>query len=357
MLDDRQVIGTSDLQLNAPNVSFSSATNFGGSSLSIRGIGRLVTAQSGEPGVSTHINEIPIATNLVAVEFFDLERVEILRGPQGTLFGRNATGGAINLVTKMPDFDDFFPVSFDLEAGDYSHERFKAAFNLPLHDTLAVRFAALSLTRDGYIENLAYNQVAADGTTLPNIDDDIDGRDYKAGRITVLWKPTDKFSAWLQILRLSTKTTIEHESPIRFVLVTDIPSTGCDPNAYGFDTPHLGTTSGGIFASASGSLPFGVSGDGSAAEEALGVRFKFPRPEVGLRTMHTDFEPVFQNTEENWIFGADLALSDSLDLKFLGCAARNHLLISARLQYGCWRDITSFCFKSIRVMADINNRR
>ena len=97
----------------------------------------------------------------------------------------------------MPDFDDFSGF-IDLEAGDYSHERFKAAFNLPLHDTLAVRFAALSLTRDGYIENLAYNQVAADGTTLPNIDDDIDGRDYKAGRITVLWKPTDKFSAWLQ---------------------------------------------------------------------------------------------------------------------------------------------------------------
>ena len=75
MLDDRQIIGASDLQMNAPNVSFT-ATNFGGSSFSIRGIGRLVIAASGENGVSTHINDIPLGTNLTAVEFFDVNRVE-----------------------------------------------------------------------------------------------------------------------------------------------------------------------------------------------------------------------------------------------------------------------------------------
>ncbi len=69
MMEDRQVINPSDLQLNAPNVSFT-ATNFGGSSFSIRGIGRLVIAASGEDGVSTHINEIPVGSNLTATEFF-----------------------------------------------------------------------------------------------------------------------------------------------------------------------------------------------------------------------------------------------------------------------------------------------
>jgi len=106
MLEERQVINPSDLQLNAPNVSFT-ATNFGASSFSIRGVGRLVISASADSGVSTHINEIPIESNLNAIEFFDVQRVELLRGPQGTLFGRNATGGTINMVTRMPDFDGF----------------------------------------------------------------------------------------------------------------------------------------------------------------------------------------------------------------------------------------------------------
>lgn len=71
MMEDRQIIGTSDIQLNAPNVSFT-ATNFGGSSFSIRGIGRLVISSSGENGVSTHINDIPVASNLNNIEFFDV---------------------------------------------------------------------------------------------------------------------------------------------------------------------------------------------------------------------------------------------------------------------------------------------
>jgi len=74
MLADRQIINPSDIQLNVPNVSFS-ATNFGGQNFSIRGIGRLVTAASGEAGVSTHINEISIGTNLTAIEFYDISRV------------------------------------------------------------------------------------------------------------------------------------------------------------------------------------------------------------------------------------------------------------------------------------------
>ncbi len=129
-LRDWQIITPSDLQLNAPNLSFSAA-NFGSSTLSIRGIGRLVVGRSGESGVSSHVNEIAVPSNLESMEFFDLERVEILRGPQGTLFGRNATGGTINLVTKMPSTDgsDGF---VDIESGSFNHTRFKGAINVPL---------------------------------------------------------------------------------------------------------------------------------------------------------------------------------------------------------------------------------
>ena len=79
MMEDRQIINPSDLQLNTPNVTFT-ATNFGGNNFSIRGIGRLVTSSSGEAGVSTNINEIPIGTNLTAIEFYDVERVEVFLG-------------------------------------------------------------------------------------------------------------------------------------------------------------------------------------------------------------------------------------------------------------------------------------
>ena len=150
MLDDRQIIGASDLQMNAPNVSFT-ATNFGGSSFSIRGIGRLVISGSGENGVSTHVNDIPLGSNLNAVEYFDVDRVEILRGPQGTLYGRNATGGAVNVVTAMPEVDGVKGF-LDVEVGDYAHRRYKAMFNAPLSDTIAIRAAGMMLDRDGYID-------------------------------------------------------------------------------------------------------------------------------------------------------------------------------------------------------------
>ena len=84
MLEIKGIVTPSDLQMTAPNISFT-PTNFGGSSMSIRGIGNLVIAGGGESGVSTHVDEIAVSTNLNAIEFFDMQRVEILRGPQGTL--------------------------------------------------------------------------------------------------------------------------------------------------------------------------------------------------------------------------------------------------------------------------------
>ena len=155
-IEDRQVITPSDLQINASNVSFT-ATNFGGSSFSIRGVGNLVIARSGEPGVSQHLNEIAVVTNLNTIEFFDMERIEILRGPQGTLFGRNATGGAINFVTRKPDMGEVNGF-VDFEFGDYNHSRSKGALNLPLGDRVGIRLAGFKLDRDGYIDNLAYGQ-------------------------------------------------------------------------------------------------------------------------------------------------------------------------------------------------------
>ncbi len=308
MLEDRQVINPSDLQMNAPSVSFT-ATNFGSSSFSIRGIGRLVIGTTGEAGVSTHMNEIAVGTNLNTIEFFDMERVEILRGPQGTLYGRNATGGAINFVTALPDLEAAEGF-VDFEAGDYKHRRVKAVLNIPLGDSAGLRLGGFKLDRDGYIENLAYGQTDANGNTLPGIDDDIDGRDVTALRATFRWQPSDRADFWVQYNRFredDDRARITNQVCVRNTL----PTSGCLPDAFGFDNPHLGATTGGIFAALAGALPPGVDGSDPAM-------YAFPRPDIdGFREMHTDFEPVFDDEEDLWTAGLSYEF-DSFNVNLSG---------------------------------------
>lgn len=307
MLEDKQILSPSDLQLNTPNVSFT-ATNFGGSSFSIRGIGRLVIAGSGENGVSIHQNQIAVPTNLPAAEFYDLARVEVLRGPQGTLFGRNATGGAVNMVTIMPDYESMNGY-WDAEVGDYAHKRLKGALNIPVADNFAIRVAGMGLERDGYIENTADGQVGDcvipgtrledagnPGTTQPcrigGIDDDVDGRDITTYRVTAAWQINDNADAWLQYSNFT-----EDDDKVRITNQVcernTIPTVGCLPNGFGFDKPHNGTTTGGIFGGLNGGVLLGTPNPTSA----------FPVPSVGFRKMHTDFEPKYEYNEDLWTAG------------------------------------------------------
>ena len=313
-LDDRQVVTPSDLQINAPNVSFT-ATNFAGSSFSIRGVGNLVVARSGESGVSDHLNEIAVTTNLNTVEFFDLERVEVLRGPQGTLYGRNATGGAINFVTRKPDMGDV-NAYLEIEAGDYDHRRVKGALNLPFGDRLAARLAGFKLDRSGYIENLAYGQVGTAGRTLSGIDADIDGRDILAYRASLKWEINDHASAWGLYARFE-----EDDDRARITnQVCDrnpLPTSGCTADGFGWDKPNLGSTTAGLFGAAIGALPAGA--DGSAA----GL-YEFARPDnLGFRRMHTDFDPVYRSDEEILAFGVEFDVAAGLRASIAG-ARRDH---------------------------------
>ena len=316
MLQDRQTINPSDLQLNAPNVSFT-ATNFGSSSFSIRGIGRLVIGSTGEAGVSTHQNEIPVETNLNSIEFFDMERVEILRGPQGTLFGRNATGGAINFVTKMPEFERFDGFA-DIEVGDYSHRRVKGAVNLPLGERAGVRIAGFKLDRDGYTKNLAYGQTGTDGSTLAGIDDDIDGRDVTALRATFAWDLTEQASLWVQYNRFDEdddRARITNQVCVR----NPLPTNGCLPDEFGFEPPHLGSTTAGIFAALGGALPFGADG----SDPSL---YAFPKPRIdGFREIHTDYEPVYQDEEDLFSGGFNYDFG-SFNLNLLGAYQKREFL-------------------------------
>lgn len=176
-LEAQQIENTSDLQLTLPNVVFSKG-NFTGASFTIRGIGDLCVGVSCDSATAIHLNDQPLyGTRIFETEFFDLEQVEVLRGPQGTLFGRNATSGVINFRTARPDLSGF-AASGEFEYGNYESIKVRGMVNVPIGETLGVRVAGVYLNRDGFTTNLF------DGGSL-------DGRDLYGVRGSIRWEPSD----------------------------------------------------------------------------------------------------------------------------------------------------------------------
>ena len=138
---------------------------------------------TGDPGVSFNINNLPVAANhLGDTDFYDVDRVEVLRGPQGTLYGRSATGSAVNVITAKPN--DRLSSSITAEYGNYNTEKVTGYVNLPIDDTLSLRLAGFYLKRDGFGNNSVTGN-------------DVDNRDLGSYRATLAWKPTDNFRASL----------------------------------------------------------------------------------------------------------------------------------------------------------------
>ncbi|WP_374406426.1 TonB-dependent receptor [Pelagerythrobacter sp.] len=174
-LEAQQIENASDLQLTLPNVSFSKG-NFTGSSFTIRGIGDLCVGVTCDSATAIHTNGAPLfGTRLFETEYFDLERVEVLRGPQGTLFGRNATSGVVNVVTAKPDLSAFGAAA-EVEYGNFESVKAKGMINLPVGEVLGLRVAGFYLNRDGYTRNF-YD------------DSRIDDRDMYAVRGSLRFEP------------------------------------------------------------------------------------------------------------------------------------------------------------------------
>lgn len=177
MLASQQIENSSDLQLTLPNVTFTKG-NFTGSSFTIRGIGDLCVGVTCDSATAIHLDGTPLlATRLFETEFFDLGRIEVLRGPQGTLFGRNATSGVVNIIPNRPDLNGFSAAG-EAEYGNFNSMKAKGMVNVALGDFAAVRVAGFYLKRDGYTTNL-FNG------------DDLDGRDMYAIRGSLRIEPTD----------------------------------------------------------------------------------------------------------------------------------------------------------------------
>lgn len=145
--------------------------------LTIRGLQSNTLIPSGDPSAAPHVDGIYTSRGSPRSGIFDVERVEILRGPQGTLFGRNSTSGAINIVTAKPEFDTTGYISAGY--GNYNFYEVLGAVSVPLSDKLSVRAAGFHRAHDGYQKNLNAGQ--------PDMADD----DSVGGRLSLRWEPSD----------------------------------------------------------------------------------------------------------------------------------------------------------------------
>ncbi len=181
-LDNRQIASFVDLSAIAPGVNIAKNEGFK-TVITIRGVGNEANQNAiANPSVSYHLDGIYVASPFaLQTDFLDLERIEVLRGPQGTLFGQNSTGGAINVITTAPSIDSSFGKA-DLTLGDYGLVKARAVYNLPLSDTLAMRASVISNKRDGFTDNLTLGQ-------------DLDDANSMSARVRVLYEPSDDFRA------------------------------------------------------------------------------------------------------------------------------------------------------------------
>jgi iron complex outermembrane receptor protein len=163
-LANNRVAGIEQLAQIAPSVNFTNSANTRGQGVSVRGIGTLNFSDGVEPSVSTVIDGVVIGRSAASFfDFSDIQRVEVLRGPQGTLFGKNASAGAINLVTEKPSLSRN-ALDASIGYGSYNDVRVKASVSTVLaKDHLAARLSGFRTTADGVITNL-YN-----GQNLNNI--------------------------------------------------------------------------------------------------------------------------------------------------------------------------------------------
>ncbi len=306
-LQAQQIKNANDLQLSLPNVTFTK-TNFSGASFTIRGVGDLCVGTSCDQATAIHVNDMPLQQSRVfETEFFDLERIEVLRGPQGTLFGRNATAGVVNFITARPELDAVH-ADGQIEYGNYDSRKLTGMFNLPITDKIGVRVAGTYLKRDGYTKNTFNNS-------------DIDGRDLYALRGTLRIKPTDR-------------TTLDvigyyfHERDDRTRFQKQLCSRdasgilGCRPDQLGYGVTNGISNFGSLLSTRE---VLNISGGGNPLITSLGLNSLYGTdPYSGavnpanLRTVNADYTPQYY--AENYFIQGRLEqkFGDSLSLTVTG---------------------------------------
>lgn len=183
-LERRNITALADIGQITPNLVFNPTAPISGSSATasvfIRGVGQNDYTLVTEPGVGIYVDGVYIARSVGgALDLLDVERIEVLRGPQGTLFGRNTIGGAISIISKKPHEE--LAGKALLTLGDDDLVDFNGKLNVPITDTIMGSVGISSKKRDGYVKNVQ---------TGKELGDD----DAQSGRAAIRWLPTDRLS-------------------------------------------------------------------------------------------------------------------------------------------------------------------
>ena len=216
MIETAQIDDIRDIQQLAPSLTFNDAP--AGLQLYMRGVGQDAPTVGNNPGVAVYVDGIYQGHQFAnAAAFQDVERVEVLRGPQGTLYGRNSTGGNINVISNSPHFDR--EVKFGVTVGEFDHRRYNLTLNNGLvDDTLAVRASYSFSDRDGYRENEFSG-------------DDIDFEEVTAGTVSLLYTP----SAEVEFLFRADYQDVEGTGNPSSYLAA-VPGSGLSPLVFGGQT-------------------------------------------------------------------------------------------------------------------------
>ncbi|MDG1214447.1 MAG: TonB-dependent receptor [Luminiphilus sp.] len=189
-LDYRGVDSLDQIERFVPSLTLQNNPSFGGASNSaaiyLRGVGQKEFLPTTEPGVGLYVDGVYVARSVGAIlDIIDIDRLEVLRGPQGTLFGRNTIGGAISIATRKPQPGGDFGGSLAAAAGTDSLVHLRGTVHVPVNERVALRASVASMTQDGYVDR-------ADGIDLGN-DDTI------AGRVSLAFQPNDDFAALITV--------------------------------------------------------------------------------------------------------------------------------------------------------------
>lgn len=194
-----------DLAAFVPNFSASTITNFNAASFAMRGVGQTTIIVYFEPPVAVLVDDFVVSSvQTQLLDTFDIAQVEVLRGPQGTLFGKNTTGGAVTVKTKRPELG-VVGVDGRIEYGSFSSKKLSVAANAPLGDNLALRFVGTMEKSDGYYRNGAcYGPVAGfaankfDGASGCLDGKRAGGKDVASLRGKLLWEPSERVHIFAQ---------------------------------------------------------------------------------------------------------------------------------------------------------------
>lgn len=217
MLENRNIVRLDELAKSVPNLALAPSTH-GTPVFTLRGIGFNSDSLGVYPAVSLSLDQAPMPFPVLAGHsLYDLERVEVLKGPQGTLFGQNSTGGAINFVAAKPTKE--LQAGFNLNYGRFNEVQGTMYVSGPVSDTLGFRLAVDAAHRDDW----QYNYTRDDSNGEQN---------YIAARLITVWEPSDRLK-----FELNVNGSVDRSEPQALQIIASLPSTPSAPTPQELNAP------------------------------------------------------------------------------------------------------------------------